>query len=183
MGNKEFKRIDGIKTIMKDITNEIVLSNIGVPSKELYAVKDREKNFYMIGSMGLISSIGLGISLSQDEKVIIIDGDGSLLMNLGSLVTVSKNNPKNLIWIVINNGVYGSTGNQTTYASDLNLVDLARASGFKNAYNFNEIDFSEILKKDQCTFIEYNVDVGNSDAGIIPLSPIEIKERFMESIK
>ena len=183
MESKQLKRIDANKNIMKYITNEIVVANIGVPSKELYEVKDRAKNFYMIGSMGLVSSIGLGLSLSQDEKVIVIDGDGSLLMNMGSLVTVAKNNPKNLIWIVINNGAYGSTGNQTTYANDLNLVEIAKTCGFKNSYKFSEIEFSEILKKDEGSFIEYNVETGNSDAGIIPLSPIEIRDRFMEAIK
>ena len=90
-------RIDGIREIMKDITDELVVCNIGVPTKELFQVKDRARNFYMIGSMGLVESIGLGLALSQEETVVVIDGDGSLLMNMGSLITTSHNQCDNLI--------------------------------------------------------------------------------------
>jgi sulfopyruvate decarboxylase subunit beta len=175
-------RIDAIKEIMKDVTDELVVSNIGVPSKELYQVKDRARNFYMIGSMGLVSSIGLGLALSQEKKVVVIDGDGALLMNLGSLITAGKYQPDNLIWIVINNGAYGSTGNQETYAKNLNLVKLAKDSGFENAYEFEDIDFKEVLNDKKCYFIEYKVDAGNTKAPVIDLSPEEIRDRFMDEI-
>lgn len=175
-------RIDAIKEIMKDITDELVVANIGVPSKELYQVKDRKRNFYMIGSMGLVSSIGLGLALSQEKKVVVLDGDGALLMNLGSLITAGKYQPSNLIWVVINNGAYGSTGNQETYAKDLDLVKLAKDSGFENAYNFEDINFKDILESNKCYFIEYKVEVGNTKAPVIDLSPDEIRDRFMDEI-
>lgn len=177
------KRIDGIKEIMKDITDELVVCNIGVPTKELFQVKDRSRNFYMIGSMGLVESIGLGLALSQDETVVVIDGDGSLLMNMGSLITTSHNQCNNLIWIVINNGAYGSTGNQTTYMEDIDLVKIAKDSGFEYAYEFNNINFKEILKSKKCTFIEYKLEAGNSDAPVIDLSPDEVRDRFMSQIQ
>ncbi|WP_405269485.1 sulfopyruvate decarboxylase subunit beta [Methanobrevibacter sp.] len=176
-------RREAIKDIMECIDDEIVVCNIGFPSRELYDIKDRDRNFYMIGSMGLASSIGLGLALSRpDEDVVVIDGDGSLLMNMGSLVTVFANNPRNLTWIVIDNGAYGSTGNQDTYAQVLDLVDVARGVGFKNSYDFRDIDLKEFIKSDDASFIVYNTEAGNSKAPIIDLDPVAIKNRFMSSI-
>lgn len=176
-------RRQAIENIMKSIDDEIVVCNIGFPSRELYDIKDRDKNFYMIGSMGLASSIGLGLALAKpDENVVVIDGDGSLLMNMGSLVTVFANNPRNLTWIVIDNGAYGSTGNQDTYAQVLDLVDVAKGVGFKNSYNFEDINLKEIIRSDDASFIVYNTDPGNSTAPIIDLDPITIKNRFIYAI-
>ncbi len=176
-------RYEAIEDIMKNIDDEIVVCNIGFPSRELYEINDRDKNFYMIGSMGLASSIGLGLALAKpDEDVVVIDGDGSLLMNMGSLVTIFANNPRNLTWIVIDNGAYGSTGNQDTYAQVLDLVNIAKSIGFKNSYDFKDIDLKEVIKSDDAGFMVYKTEAGNSTAPIIDLTPIEIKERFMKSI-
>lgn len=176
-------RKDAIENIMENIEDELIVCNIGVPCKELYAVKDRAQNFYMIGSMGLASSIGLGIAKSRPEKeIVIIDGDGSLLMNLGSLVTVFAQNPENFTWIVINNGAYGSTGNQDTYAQKVDLLEVAKGIGFEDAHNYEDIDLKEVIHNGKCSFINYNVEAGNSVAPNIDLSPEEIKERFMKEL-
>ncbi|MDR2966977.1 MAG: sulfopyruvate decarboxylase subunit beta [Methanobacteriaceae archaeon] len=180
------ERFDGIKNVMKHIEDEIIVCNIGFPSRELYEIKDRSKNFYMLGSMGLASSIGLGLAMSKiKEKVIIFDGDGSILMNLGSLITVFNQNPSNFILIIFDNGCYGSTGNQCTYAQNVNLLEVAKSIGFKNSYDYNEIDFKDILKSKQegPIFIHYKILPGNADSPIIDISPEEIKNRFMKSIK
>ncbi len=176
-------RREAIAEIMEHIDDEIVVCNIGFPSRELYDIKDRERNFYMIESMGLASSIGLGLALAKpNEDIVVIDGDGSLLMNMGSLVTIFANNPRNLTWIVIDNGAYGSTGNQDTYAQFLDLVDVARGVGFKNSYNFKDVDLKEFIKSDDASFIVYTTDAGNSKAPIIDLDPVAIKNRFMNAI-
>ncbi|WP_432645287.1 sulfopyruvate decarboxylase subunit beta [Methanobrevibacter sp.] len=176
-------RREAIENIMKDIDDELIVCNIGFPSRELYDIKDRKENFYMIGSMGLASSIGLGLALAQPNKdIVIIDGDGALLMNMGSLVTIFANNPKNLTWIVIDNGAYGSTGNQDTYAQKLDLVDIAKGVGFKNSYDYNDINLKEIIESDELSFIVYHTEPGNSQAPIIDLNPLEIKNRFMDVI-
>ena len=168
---------------MENIDEELIICNIGFPSRELYEISDRSKNFYMIGSMGLASSIGLGLALSRPhEDVVVIDGDGSLLMNMGSLVTVFAANPSNLTWIVIDNGAYGSTGNQDTYAQVVDLVDIARGVGFKNCGYFDGIDLKDYIKRDGASFIVYETEAGNSSAPIIDIDPITIKERFMSSI-
>lgn len=177
-------RYEAIEEIIKNIDEELIVCNIGFPSRELYEIDDRDENFYMIGSMGLASSIGFGLALAKPDKdVVVIDGDGSLLMNMGSLVTIFANNPKNLTWIVIDNGAYGSTGNQDTYAQVIDLVEIAKSVGFKNSYNFKDIDLKEIIKSDDASFIVYNTEPGNSKAPIIDLTPLEIKKRFMEAIK
>jgi len=176
-------RYEAIRDIMEHIDEELVICNIGFPSRELYEIDDRSKNFYMIGSMGLASSIGLGLALAKPSKnVVVIDGDGSLLMNMGSLVTVFANNPSNLTWIVIDNGAYGSTGNQDTYAQMIDLVDVAKGVGFKNSYDFNDINLKDVMHNENASFVVYRTEAGNSKAPIIDLDPITIKERFMKSI-
>ena len=176
-------RYEAIQKIMESIEEELVICNIGFPSRELYEIDDRPKNFYMIGSMGLASSIGFGLAMAKPHKdVVVIDGDGSLLMNMGSLVTIFANNPSNLIWIVIDNGAYGSTGNQDTYAQKTDLVDIAKAVGFKNSFDFTDINLKDVIRSDDASFIVYKTEPGNSDAPIIDLDPITIKERFMSSI-
>lgn len=183
IGDKMVRR-DAIIDIMENIEDELVICNIGFPSRELYDINDRAENFYMIGSMGLASSIGLGLALAKPHKdIVVIDGDGSLLMNMGSLVTIFANNPSNLTWIVIDNGVYGSTGNQDTYAKLIDLCEIAKSVGFENSHNFNEIDLKEIIRSDNASFIVYETEAGNSKAPIIDLDPITIKERFMTAIK
>jgi sulfopyruvate decarboxylase subunit beta len=189
------ERFDGIKDVMSYISNEIVVCNIGFPSRELYEIKDRAKNFYMLGSMGLASSIGLGLAISKDnennnnnnknEKIIVFDGDGSVLMNMGSLVTIFNQNPKNLILIVFDNGCYGSTGNQCTYAQNVDLYEVATGIGFKDCYKYEDINFRDILDKPQenSIFIHYKILPGNADSPIIDMSPDEIRDRFLESIK
>ena len=112
-------------------------------------------------------------------NISVIDGDGSLLMNMGSLVTVFANNPRNLTWIVIDNGAYGSTGNQDTYAQVLDLVSVARGVGFVNSHNFKDINLKEFIESDDASFIVYNTEPGNSKAPIIDLDPVSIKKRFM----
>ena len=175
-------RYKAIYEIMEYIEDELVICNIGFPSRELYEIDDRPRNFYMIGSMGLASSIGLGLALAKPyEDVVVIDGDGSLLMNMGSLVTVFANKPSNLTWIVIDNGAYGSTGNQDTYAQKLDLIDIARSVGFESSYDFDKINLGEVIDSDDASFVVYKTEAGNSNAPIIDLDPITIKERFMAS--
>ena len=177
-------RYEAIEDIMKNIDDELVICNIGFPSRELYEINDRDENFYMIGSMGLASSIGLGLALSRPDKdIVVIDGDGSLLMNMGSIVTIFANNPKNLTWIVIDNGAYGSTGNQDTYAQKLDLVEIAKSVGFKNSYEFRDIDLKDIINSEDASFIVYTTESGNSNAPIIDLDPVSIKKRFMKAIE
>ncbi|MEN6329345.1 MAG: thiamine pyrophosphate-dependent enzyme, partial [Methanobacteriaceae archaeon] len=119
------ERIEALEQITSQLDEELVICNIGFPSRELYHVNDSPHHFYMLGSMGMASSIGLGLAMAQERKVIIFDGDGSLLMNLGSLVTIYNQSPRNLVLVVLDNECYGSTGNQCTYSSTTDLKKVA----------------------------------------------------------
>ncbi|MFX1456769.1 MAG: sulfopyruvate decarboxylase subunit beta [Promethearchaeota archaeon] len=181
------KRFNAIKRIVEVLEKELIICNIGAPSRELYNIKDRDKNFYMLGSMGLASSIAFGIAISKPEKAVwCIDGDGSLLMNLGSLSTIANNHPENLTLIVIDNGSYGSTGDQKTYTSNKTKLDvIARGSGFDSVSVItNEEEIIPTLKNlgRGCHFIKINVLPGNAKVENIPLSPEDIKRRFMGSM-
>ena len=178
-----------IEVIMEQVKDEIVVSNIGDPSKELYHIKDRTRNFYMLGSMGLASSISLGIALSTNDKVVCLDGDGSLLMNLGSLATIANHKPKNLILIVLDNGSYGTTGYQKSFSSGLtNLGNVARACGFERCLNISvENELTEAIKKglvnNALSLIHVIVEKDDMKLDPIPIKPISIKIRFMEALK
>jgi thiamine pyrophosphate-dependent acetolactate synthase large subunit-like protein len=103
----------------------------GYLSREAFDADDRERAFYMLGSMGLGPSIGLGLALARpDKKVLVLDGDGNLLMALGALALVGAQQPKNLFHVCVDNGVYASTGNQPTVAPHVQFDAVAKAAGY-----------------------------------------------------
>ncbi|MGZ7109686.1 MAG: sulfopyruvate decarboxylase subunit beta [Methanobacterium sp.] len=178
------ERIEAIKKIAESLEDELVICNIGFPSRELYAVKDSPTHFYMLGSMGMASSIGLGLALSQDRKVVVFDGDGSVLMNMGTMVTIFSQEPENMILVVIDNQCYGSTGSQCTYTTKIDLHEVAKSVGFKSTFVFEEkIDFKQVLDAKGPVFVHMKVKPGNADVPVIDMEPEEIKERFMKEIK
>jgi len=125
----QFTRFELLEIAAPFLENRIVVSNLGWPSKELYALKHQPSNFYMLGSMGMASPIGLGISLCSKKEVVVIDGDGSLLMNPGVLATAAHCSPENLTILAIDNSSYGSTGSQKTLTGSCVDLDLV-ARGF-----------------------------------------------------
>lgn len=177
------ERIQAIKIIAESLNDELLICNIGFPSRELYSVKDSNTHFYMLGSMGMASSIGLGLALSQERRVVVFDGDGSILMNMGTLATIYNQSPENLILVVFDNECYGSTGSQCTYAKTVDLAKVAKAVGFEKTYCFHDsIDFNEILKLKGPVFVHVKVEPGNADVPIINMGPEDIKNRFINEI-
>lgn len=124
-------RLDATRLLTAAVTDEPIVASLGHPAYDLYAAGDRPANFYTWGSMGLASSIGLGLALARPElRVFVVDGDGSLLMNLGSLATIGWTRPHNLVLIVWDNEEYGTTGGQeTATAHGADLEGAARAMG------------------------------------------------------
>ncbi|HIQ32687.1 MAG TPA: sulfopyruvate decarboxylase subunit beta [Methanothermococcus okinawensis] len=181
------RRVDAIRILMEYVRDEVVVCNLGFPSKELYHIRDRPENFYMLGSMGLCSSIALGLALSLDKKVIAIEGDGSLLMNLGTLSTIGYTQPDNLLLYIVDNSAYGSTGNQRTHTERISLCKIARACGIEAIEVSQEGDLrrviEEALKDNKTRAIVVKVEPHNENVEDIPLHPMYIKFRFMESIK
>jgi thiamine pyrophosphate-dependent acetolactate synthase large subunit-like protein len=128
-------RFDAIDLTHRTLTDEPVVVNLGHAAYELFAAGDRPLSFYTWGSMGLTSSIALGLALARpDRRIVALDGDGSLLMNLGSLATIAACAPANLLLLVLDNGQYGTTGGQATpTAGDADLEAAARAMGIRQA--------------------------------------------------
>ena len=124
-------RLEATRLLVAAIDAEPIVASLGHPAYDLFAAGDRPANFYTWGSMGLASSIGLGLALARPElRVFVVDGDGSLLMNLGSLATIGWTRPANLVLIVWDNHVYGTTGGQdTATAHGADLEAAARAMG------------------------------------------------------
>lgn len=177
------RRYELLEAIVPMLNDELVICNLGFPSQELYSLGDSERFFYMLGSMGLSSSIGLGLSLSTDKQVIAIDGDGSVLMNLGTLVTIANQAPANFILLIIDNEAYGSTGDQPTYTGGVtNLAQMARGAGIENVYEVEGLAVTKQLADCLSTtgphLIVAKAAPGTAVRTAIPLSPLVIRERF-----
>ncbi len=126
-------RFSATKRLLTLIGDIPVVSNLGPTTDELWRSGHRDRNFYTYGSMGLCSSIALGMALSCDEKVISLDGDGSLLMNMGTIATIGRENPGNLIVIVWDNEQWAQTGYQPSHtAFGTDLAQVARSCGIEN---------------------------------------------------
>ncbi|MDD1691044.1 MAG: sulfopyruvate decarboxylase subunit beta [Methanoregula sp.] len=181
-------RFDAIQAIAAKTTDEVLVSNIGVPSKELYAAKDRPENFYMLGSYTQASAIGLGIAtVRPDKRVIVLDGDGSLLGS-SILPVIAAAAPENLTVIALDNGVFGSTGNQPRPGCDTaDLRLLAMGAGFEHTWTVHdpgELDSALAASaRSGPAFIHARIKPGNSDVKNIPLGPLEIRDRFMAVLK
>jgi thiamine pyrophosphate-dependent acetolactate synthase large subunit-like protein len=124
-------RLEATRLIVELAGDAPIVASLGHPAYDLFAAGDRPQNFYTWGSMGLASSIGLGLALARpDMRVFVLDGDGSLLMNLGSLATIGLLRPANLVVVVMDNEEYATTGGQPTpTAQGADLDAAARAMG------------------------------------------------------
>ncbi|MDE0306202.1 MAG: sulfopyruvate decarboxylase subunit beta [Albidovulum sp.] len=181
-------RYDVLKSIAPVIRGKLIVCNIGSPSQELFDLLDQPSNFYMLGTMGLCSSIGLGLALAQKSQVIAIEGDGSVLTNLATLSTIANNQADNFTLLIIDNGSYGSTGDQPTYAGrKTSLANVARACGCDivvecSAEN-TASELEKALSSRRMTVIVSKCESGNVDVPVIDLDPCVIRERFMGEIK
>jgi len=163
-----------------------IVSANGFISRDLFSISDTRPTFYMIGSMGLASSIGLGIALKDlEKKVFVFDGDGNILMNLGSLTTIGSLKPKNLVHVVFDNSVHESTGSQPTNTNFVSIEKIAKASNYIHTFTVRtEDNFEKILRKIKKLKgpIMIVVKIQKSDterSERISISPVEIKEHFM----
>ncbi len=178
-------RYDVLQEILPLLKDRLVVCNIGSPSQELFELLDQPSNFYMLGTMGLCSSIGLGLALAQEKTVIAIDGDGSVLTNLATLSTIANNPASNFILLVIDNGSYGSTGDQPTYTGGkTSLAGVARACGCENVVEVQAEDTADALREaiasNRMTILVSKCESGNRQVPVIPLDPVVIIDRFMK---
>jgi len=180
-------RKEAIKIAVENIGNEPIISANGFISRDLFDVYDKENNFYMIGSMGLASSIGLGVAMKNPKKrIFVFDGDGNILMNLGSLVTIGSIKPRNLIHIIFDNSSHESTGGQPTNSKLVEIKKIAKSANYKVYETNNESKFRQILnntkKKSGPLMIIVKIKTKKIISKRITHNPIKIKNRFMKSI-
>ena len=144
------RRDEGVRALVARVTDEPIIANLGPATADLYAAGDRDANLYTFGGMGLVSSIGLGVALTvPDRKVYVTDGDGSLLMNLGSLATIARMRPANLVLIVWDNHQWAETGGQPTHtATGTDLAGVAKAAGIPHVEAVATLEgFEESLER------------------------------------
>lgn len=169
-----------------------IVSTTGKASRELFETRtaraqSHKYDFLTVGSMGHSSSIALGVALNKpDKRIWCIDGDGAVLMHMGSMAVLGANAPENLIHIVINNGAHETVGGMPTVASKLDLVSIAKACGYPNAVS---VDSFEALDKEleaaksrhQLSLIEVKCSIGaRDDLGRPTTTALENKENFMK---
>lgn len=187
-------REDAIEQIISTFDeNTVYVSTTGMVSRELFELREKykqshSKDFLVVGSMGHTNQIALTIALEKKNKqVVCLDGDGSLLMHLGSLAIVGSLKPKNFTHIVLNNGAHDSVGGQPTVARDVDFISVAKALGYKSAFKVeNKEELANVLNKtnENPTFIEVIVKKGNrSDLGRPTVSPIDNKRAFMDELQ
>jgi len=186
---KVMNRFDLTSRLIKKLKNdEAVIGGIGNTNFDLWAAGHRPQNFYMLGSMGLAFPIALGVALAQPERrVFALEGDGSLLMQLGALSTIAMLKPKNLIMIVMDNGIYQITGAQPTPAADVaDIVAIAIGSGLANsAWAADEEDFERLVEEamsaSEPSLIAVRID-DKPGVGTTRRDPVQIRERFMHGL-
>jgi len=192
--NNDFYKLDKalfLKTLLQTLEkNTKVISSTGYNSRELMYLRDRYKiknsrDFYLVGGMGHTASVALGYSLSSKKKIICVDGDGSLLMHLGSIKTAGSFANKNFKYIVLNNNSHDSVGGQNTYANDIDFKKLSKSLGFKKFYSIKsdknlKTNIKKFLNGNTLSFLE--VKVSNSKIKNLPrpTNLIKIKNVFMK---
>ena len=186
---KVMNRFDLTKRLVSRLKNEeAVIGGIGNTNFDLWAAGRRPQNFYMLGSMGLAIPIAVGVALAQPSRhVIALEGDGSLLMQLGCLTTVATLAQKNLTIVVMDNGIYQITGSQPTAAAQsADLVAIAQGCGIaRSAWAADEADFERLveraLREGGPSLIAAHID-GKPAVATTDRDPVQIRERFMQGI-
>lgn len=184
-------REDIIKHIIKVTGEDPIISTTGKASRELFEARvangqSHKYDFLTVGSMGHSSSIALGVAINKpDRKIWCIDGDGAVLMHMGSMAVLGANAPKNLVHIVINNGAHETVGGMPTVASKIDVVAVAKACGYKYAVcvdSFEKLDkeLNVAKSRNELSLIEVKCSIGaRENLGRPTTTAIENKQNFM----
>ncbi len=183
-------RVDALQAIYPDLKDRIVVTIMGAVAVELYTLGHRPTFFYLEHAMGLASSMGLGIALAMpDQKVVVIDGDGSLLMNLGTLTTMARYKPGNLLHIVFDNESLLSVGGfPTATATGTDLAGIARSSGVRQVYEAHTPEslkaaVEEALASDTLTTIVSKVEAVGPKSFHMDLPLLENRFQFKRALE
>ena len=180
-------RRDVVRGLLDNRRGWLVVSGLGSPTWDVAAAGDDEGNFYLWGAMGGAVMVGLGIALAQpDRRVVVITGDGEMLMGLGSLATIALRAPANLAVVVLDNGHYGETGMQESHtARSTDLEAVARGCGIGRTLNITDEDglgllHTALMHADTTVFARVRIGVGN-EARVLPMRDgVALKLRFRQ---
>ena len=167
---------------------DAVVATTGFTGRALYALDDRANQLYMVGSMGCASTFGLGLAWAQPaRRVVVLDGDGAVLMRMGALATLGYERPKNLLHIVIDNEVHDSTGGQSTVSHSIDFAGVAAACGYPKVLRAHTAEEIEAIVRDQgdeLTFVHIKTAPGES--GSLPRpkeTPVQVVDRMRAWLK
>ena len=173
--------------LLNQIGDLPVVANLGPTTDELWHAGQRDRNFYTYGSMGLCSSIALGMALSCEERVVSLDGDGSLLMNMGTIATIGREKPANLLIVVWDNEQWAQTGFQASHtAFNTDLEEVAQGCGIvKTATVWDEEElatvFAQALEEDGPWFIVAKIQEEDEYMPVSPVEPEMTLHRFRQT--
>ncbi len=191
MIDRSIDRYRAIEKILEHVGDgDLVVSTTGMISRELFALDDRPGNFYMIGSMGLASALGLGLAIQAPHKrVFVLEGDGSALMSLGTLPLIASEGVPNLVHVILDNEAYESTGGQPSISSQFDLAETAASAGYPWTRRVRELEELETaliqaLSGGQLSLILVKASIAPME-GIPRVShtPTEIRDRFRGAVQ
>jgi sulfopyruvate decarboxylase subunit beta len=184
------QRIEALRAMYDDLENDIVVTIMGAVAVELYSLGHRKNFFYLQHAMGLASSMGLGLALSKPKKrVIVLDGDGSLLMNLGTLSTIAWYAPKNLIHVVFDNETLLSVGGfPTATSAGSDLAGIAQKSGYREAATVRSVEeftgaWRAAHERLELSMIVAKVDASGPKSFLMDLPLLENRFQFQRWLK
>lgn len=192
--DNDMLREEIIRHIIEVSGEDPIVSTTGKTSRELFELREAKEqshgyDFLTVGSMGHSSSIALGVALQKnDKKVWIIDGDGAMLMHMGSMALIGSYAPENIVHIVINNGSHESVGGQPTVAEKLDLVKIAQGCGYPNVESVDSFDrldtaLKTAKERSELSFIEIKSAIGaREDLGRPTTTAKQNKENFMDTL-
>lgn len=184
-------RNQAIELIMERVgTEDLVLSTTGMISREVFNTSDRPSNFYMIGSMGLLAPFGLGLAkLSPDQRIFVLDGDGSALMGMGTMALIAHESPPNLVHVILDNESYESTGGQPSISNNVALDQVATSCGYRTSIRVEDTESLDAALSDLHGGPGPHLILAK--VGIAPVegiprvshTPEEIRDRFKDCVR
>ncbi|MGI9316828.1 MAG: thiamine pyrophosphate-dependent enzyme [bacterium] len=182
-------RRDAVKTLLEERGDMLIVTGLGSPSYDVMAAGDHDNNYYLWAAMGSAATVGLGIANTQpDRKVLVVTGDGEMLMGIGALATIAVQRPSNLSIAVLDNGHYGETGMQLSHAGKgIQLHKFADASGFDWTAQIEDMAGVEAFRQRMHTqaslnFVTIKVDPENKPRVLPPRDGVYVKNRFRASL-
>ncbi len=191
-GIPELTRYQAIQAIMESLDDaEVLVAQIGFPAREACAIRDRERNLYLLGALGSATLVGIGLAQTRpDLKIVVLDGDGSFILNPNQMVELSRHCPQNLTVVLLDNGSWGSTGSQPTFTSQgLNLAAFGASLGTPqwqrvvSATQWQTIRSASRKKNDQAgQLVHFLIRPGNADVPTLTRPAIAMTRRFQQAI-